>query len=102
MTKKIKKREAEKKRQLVKEVTETTIVGIESPPVNHHYLRVGNKRVNLSCSGLPDWITLEPVLDVSASVRYCPHCGQRLVIEILADSLNKLLPPPTKGLVENN
>lgn len=90
MSKRLKK--ANEKRSLIKAVTESTDIVVDPPLQHAHSLRIRGKDVDISCSNIAGWITLTPVSDITRDLRYCPHCGQGLSIEILHDKLTALLP----------
>lgn len=94
-----KKKEKEKTRKLrilmVKEVTKNTSIEIPPPQTNFHSLRIREKEVDLSCSDISNWITITPISNLTEDLRHCPHCGQRLMSEILFDKLNALMPQPS-------
>jgi hypothetical protein len=90
-----KKKKSDEKRKMVNSVGWNTSIDIPAPVPNFHSLRLRGKEVDISCSALCAWITISPVTDITRDLCYCPHCGQRVVSEILFDKLKAVMPQST-------
>jgi hypothetical protein len=90
------KKKSDEKRKMVNSVGWNTSIDIPTDP-NSHSLRLRGKEVDISCSDISAWITIFPVTDITRDIRYCPHCGQRVVSEILFDKLKGVMPQTLPG-----